>query len=103
VFGPNWLHRITAGRHSGALDLPHDSAEAAFVVYIYSEFTTGQAALYQLGLMDIPITKVNSNCTTGSTVSLWVTTLLSVPTKFGVTPGGKGPARGVVKPIVEAS
>jgi sterol carrier protein 2 len=45
-----------------------DSVEAAFVGYVYGESTTGQAALYQLGLTGIPITNVNNNCSTGSDV-----------------------------------
>ncbi|KAI9453672.1 thiolase-like protein [Lactarius psammicola] len=47
--------------------ITYDSVEAAFVGYVYGESTTGQAALYQLGLTGIPITNVNNNCSTGST------------------------------------
>jgi len=46
--------------------ITYDSVEAAFVGYVYGESTTGQAALYQLGLTGIPITNVNNNCSTGS-------------------------------------
>ncbi|KAH9036664.1 thiolase-like protein [Lactarius pseudohatsudake] len=46
--------------------ITYDSVEAAFVGYVYGASTTGQAALYQLGLTGIPITNVN-NCSTGST------------------------------------
>ncbi|KAH9024256.1 thiolase-like protein [Lactarius pseudohatsudake] len=36
--------------------ITYDSVEAAFVGYVYGASTTGQAALYQLGLTGIPIT-----------------------------------------------
>jgi sterol carrier protein 2 len=48
--------------------ITYDSVEAAFVGYVLGDSTTGQAALYQLGLTGIPITNVNNNCSTGSTV-----------------------------------
>ncbi|KAH9075562.1 thiolase-like protein [Lactarius deliciosus] len=47
--------------------IKYDSVEATFVGYVYSTSTTGQAALYQLGLTGIPITNVNNNCSTVST------------------------------------
>ncbi|KAH9075572.1 thiolase-like protein [Lactarius deliciosus] len=47
--------------------ITYDSVEAAFVGYVFGASTTGQAALYQLGLTGIPITNVNNNCSTGST------------------------------------
>ena len=46
--------------------ITYDSIEAAFVGYVIGASTTGQAALYQLGLTGIPITNVNNNCSTGS-------------------------------------
>ncbi|TFY74357.1 hypothetical protein EWM64_g9655, partial [Hericium alpestre] len=47
--------------------ITYDAIEAAFVGYCYGDSTTGQAALYNLGLTSIPITNVNNNCSTGST------------------------------------
>ncbi|KAI0757395.1 thiolase-like protein [Daedaleopsis nitida] len=47
--------------------LTYDAVEAAFVGYCYGDSTTGQRALYQLGMTGIPITNVNNNCSTGST------------------------------------
>ena len=41
--------------------------EQAFVGYVYGESTSGQRALYELGLSGIPIVNVNNNCSTGST------------------------------------
>jgi acetyl-CoA acyltransferase len=41
--------------------------EQGFVGYVYGESTSGQRALYELGLSGIPIVNVNNNCSTGST------------------------------------
>ncbi|EJD04477.1 thiolase-like protein [Fomitiporia mediterranea MF3/22] len=45
----------------------YDSVEAAYVGFCYGDSTSGQRALYNLGLTGIPITNVNNNCSTGST------------------------------------
>src|SRR5690242_1925766 len=47
--------------------VPYDSIEQAFVGYVYGDSTSGQRAVYQLGLSGIPIYNVNNNCSTGST------------------------------------
>ena len=41
--------------------------EAAFIGYCYGDSTSGQRALYELGLTGIPAVNVNNNCSTGST------------------------------------
>ena len=41
--------------------------EQGYVGYVYGESTSGQRALYELGLTGIPIVNVNNNCSTGST------------------------------------
>jgi acetyl-CoA acyltransferase len=41
--------------------------EQGFVGYVYGESTSGQRALYELGMSGIPIVNVNNNCSTGST------------------------------------
>jgi acetyl-CoA acetyltransferase len=45
----------------------YDRIEQAFVGYCYGESTSGQRAVYGLGLSGIPIVNVNNNCSTGST------------------------------------
>jgi acetyl-CoA acyltransferase len=45
----------------------YDRIEQAFVGYCYGESTSGQRAIYGLGLSGIPIVNVNNNCSTGST------------------------------------
>src|SRR3954452_16643750 len=41
--------------------------EQAYVGYCYGESTSGQRAVYGLGLTGIPVVNVNNNCSTGST------------------------------------
>ncbi|WP_031466385.1 lipid-transfer protein [Sciscionella sediminilitoris] len=45
----------------------YESVRRAFVGYVYGESTSGQRAVYELGLSGIPIVNVNNNCSTGST------------------------------------
>ena len=47
--------------------IPYDKVEQACVGYCYGESTSGQRAVYELGLTGIPVTNVNNNCSTGST------------------------------------
>ena len=44
----------------------YDTIEDAFVGYCYGDSTSGQRALYELGLTGIPAINVNNNCATGS-------------------------------------
>jgi len=46
--------------------IPYDEVEQAFVGYCYGESTSGQRAVYGLGLTGIPVVNVNNNCSTGS-------------------------------------
>ncbi len=41
--------------------------EQAYVGYVYGDSTSGQKALYQVGMTGIPVINVNNNCSTGST------------------------------------
>lgn len=47
--------------------ITYDKIEQAFVGYVYGDSTSGQRAVYELGLTGIPIVNVNNNCSTGST------------------------------------
>ncbi len=47
--------------------IQYDAVQAAYVGYVYGESTSGQRAVYELGLTGIPIVNVNNNCSTGST------------------------------------
>ena len=46
--------------------VPYETIEQAFVGYCYGESTSGQRAVYQLGLTGIPVVNVNNNCSTGA-------------------------------------
>ncbi|KAJ3108520.1 sterol carrier protein 2 [Phlyctochytrium bullatum] len=48
-------------------NLTYDKVEFASVGYCFGDSTSGQRALYQMGLTQIPIVNVNNNCSTGST------------------------------------
>jgi acetyl-CoA acyltransferase len=43
-----------------------DDVEQAFAGYCYGDSTSGQRALYELGVTGIPMVNVNNNCSTGS-------------------------------------
>ena len=45
----------------------YDAIEQAYVGYVYGNSTSGQRALYRLGMTGVPIVNVNNNCSTGST------------------------------------
>ncbi|MFI1234703.1 lipid-transfer protein [Nocardia sp. XZ_19_231] len=47
--------------------IDYDQVEQAYVGYVYGESTSGQRAVYELGLTGIPVINVNNNCSTGST------------------------------------
>ena len=40
--------------------------QQAYVGYVYGDSTSGQAAIYGVGLTGIPVFNVNNNCATGS-------------------------------------
>ncbi|MCP2340250.1 lipid-transfer protein [Actinomadura rupiterrae] len=47
--------------------ISYDLVEQAYVGYVYGESTSGQRAVYELGITGIPVVNVNNNCSTGST------------------------------------
>ena len=47
--------------------LSYKSIQQAFVGYVFGDSTSGQRALYHVGMTGIPIINVNNNCSTGST------------------------------------
>ena len=57
-----------AGRNALAdAGIEYPLVEQAYVGYVYGESTSGQRAVYELGLTGIPVVNVNNNCSTGST------------------------------------
>jgi acetyl-CoA acetyltransferase len=47
--------------------LGYDAAQQAYAGYVYGDSTSGQRALYEVGMTGIPVINVNNNCSTGST------------------------------------
>ncbi|MCB1975288.1 MAG: lipid-transfer protein, partial [Burkholderiaceae bacterium] len=45
----------------------YDQVQQAYVGYVYGDSTSGQRALYEVGMTGIPVVNVNNNCSTGST------------------------------------
>ncbi|WP_020655650.1 lipid-transfer protein [Massilia niastensis] len=63
-------HEMGAQAARAALEdagLAYGQVEQAYAGYVYGDSTSGQKALYQLGMTGIPIVNVNNNCSTGST------------------------------------
>ena len=46
--------------------IEYNKVEQAYVGWVYGDSTSGQAALYKVGLTGIPVVNVNNNCSTGS-------------------------------------
>ncbi|WP_211261103.1 lipid-transfer protein [Pseudonocardia acaciae] len=45
----------------------YGEVDQAYVGYVHGESTSGQRAVYELGMTGIPVINVNNNCATGST------------------------------------
>ena len=61
------MAREAGGKALEDAGISYDQVEQACVGYCYGESTSGQRAVYELGLTGIPVTNVNNNCSTGST------------------------------------
>jgi sterol carrier protein 2 len=55
---------IRAALEDAGLEL--DAVQQAYAGYVYGDSTSGQNALYQVGMTGIPVINVNNNCSTGS-------------------------------------
>ena len=47
--------------------IDYREVQEAYVGYVYGESTSGQRAVYELGMTGVPVVNVNNNCSTGST------------------------------------
>ncbi|MBV8271016.1 MAG: lipid-transfer protein, partial [Cupriavidus sp.] len=45
----------------------YEAVQQAYVGYVYGDSTSGQRAVYGMGMTGIPVVNVNNNCSTGST------------------------------------
>ena len=62
--------RMAAQATRAALDdarIGYGDIGQAYVGYVYGDSTSGQRALYEVGMSGMPIVNVNNNCATGST------------------------------------
>jgi acetyl-CoA acetyltransferase len=61
------MAREAGGKALADAGIPYEAVEQAVVGYCYGESTSGERAVYELGLSGIPVYNVNNNCSTGST------------------------------------
>lgn len=47
--------------------ISYDLVEQAYAAYVYGDSTSGQKAIYSVGMTGIPVFNVNNNCSSGST------------------------------------
>ena len=47
--------------------VPYETVEHVYAGYVYGDSTSGQRAVYEVGLTGVPVFNVNNNCSTGST------------------------------------
>jgi len=57
-------HAVRAALADAGLDLA--AVQQAYAGYVYGDSTSGQNALYRVGMTGIPVINVNNNCSTGS-------------------------------------
>ncbi len=61
------MARESGGRALADAGIEYRAVEQAYVGYVYGESTSGQRAVYELGMTGVPVINVNNNCSTGST------------------------------------
>ncbi|MEV8514283.1 lipid-transfer protein [Dactylosporangium sp. NPDC051484] len=59
----------TAALQDAGID--YGKVQEVYAGYVYGDSTSGQRAVYELGLTGVPVVNVNNNCSTGST-ALWL-------------------------------
>jgi acetyl-CoA acetyltransferase len=47
--------------------IPYPTIEQVYAGFVYGDSTSGQRAVYEVGLTGVPVFNVNNNCSTGST------------------------------------
>lgn len=56
---------LSSALNDAGISLKH--LDQAYVGYVYGDSTSGQRAIYRVGMTGIPIINVNNNCASGST------------------------------------
>ena len=67
---PDWAREAATAALSDA-GVDYDAVDQTFTGYCFGDSTSGQRAIYGLGLAGIPVVNVNNNCSTGSS-ALWL-------------------------------
>ncbi|MGW1975677.1 thiolase family protein [Streptomyces sp. NPDC001889] len=62
-------HAIRAALEDAGI--AYDRVQQVYAGYVYGDSTSGQAALYRVGMTGVPVVNVNNNCATGSS-ALWL-------------------------------
>jgi acetyl-CoA acyltransferase len=62
---PDWASEA-GGKALDDAGISYDLIEQAYAGYVYGDSTSGQRAIYEIGITGIPIINVNNNCSTGS-------------------------------------
>ncbi len=63
-------HVMASKAARAALDdakIPYEAVQHVYAGYVYGDSTSGQRAVYEVGLSGVPVFNVNNNCSTGST------------------------------------
>lgn len=63
---PEMAQRAVRGALADA-GIDYAQIQEAYVGHVYGDSTSGQRALYEVGMSGVPIINVNNNCSTGST------------------------------------
>jgi acetyl-CoA acyltransferase len=61
------MAKEAGGKALADAGIAYDAVQAAYVGFCYGDSTSGQRAVYELGLTGVPVVNVNNNCSTGST------------------------------------
>ncbi|WP_069162138.1 lipid-transfer protein [Nocardia altamirensis] len=60
------MARESGGNALADAGIRYDQVQEAYVGYVYGDSTSGQRAIYELGLTGLPVVNVNNNCSTGT-------------------------------------
>src|SRR3978361_2091409 len=61
------MAKESGGKALADAGIEFDEVEEAYAGYVFGDSSSGERAIYELGMTGIPITNVNNNCSTGST------------------------------------
>ena len=89
--GPELVRRGHACLALTDAGLDYSLVQQVYAGYVYGDTTSGQRAVYEVGMSGVPVFNVNNNCSTGSTALM----LAYVATARGDEVGGGAAGRWV--------